>query len=112
MVSGKISPSDETDDYSLRSNADQYVTVVLIAEKSLDTFALEIKDENGFTLARSKSSVYLNWIQMPVLKGQKLKASVSLVQSLHFLSNSYRLIVVGSTNQFRTTDITGPHQIR
>ena len=111
MVSGANNSYYSKDNYSFTSNEDQFVTIMLMPEKQLDDFDLSILDEFGNTLAKSDTSVFVDWIQIKVQKGTKLTAQVKLYYSGHYFSSSYRLFVTGSTQNINQTDITGNHQL-
>lgn len=97
MVSGSIDKASEVDHYSFTASESEYVTVTLVPEKQLDAFDLTISDGEGKVLFQSKSQQSVDWAQLRVKAGTKLKASVRLKQHNHWLSPSYRLIVTGST---------------
>jgi hypothetical protein len=109
VVAGEIADS-ETDVYEAKSMRDQFVTVLVVPEKQLDDFDLEIDSSDGRKLAASHSSGYIDWIQLQAPRGGRMKIKVSLAASGHFLSKTYRLYVVGSGSHFASTDITGAHQ--
>jgi hypothetical protein len=85
--------------------------VLVVPEKQLDNFDVTIKDSTGRVIAQSKSSSYIDWIQLQAPKGGAMKIEVSLAASGHFLSKTYRLYVVGSGSKFNATDIRGAHQL-
>ena len=73
--------------------------IILVPSESNQPVSLEMRFLNlkfGNTLRR--------------LQGRKLEARIKLQSSLHFLTKTYRLIVIVSTERFQTTDIRGPHQ--
>ena len=119
MVMGEIE-SSEKDNYIFTSGSDQFVTVLVVPEKSLDTFSIQSSEilkttemegiKASKSIASSASENLINWITFKVKKGETFKAGVSLMSSGHFLSKTYRLYVIGSTG-FSNTDISGPHQI-
>jgi hypothetical protein len=109
MATGEIA-SDEVDVYPAKSQRGQYVTVLVVPEKSLDDYDLTIKDSTGRVLAQSNSHSYIDWVQLPAPRGGRMSIEVSLAGSAQFLSKTYRLYVVGSTSRFTKTDISGDHQ--
>lgn len=111
MVSGRINSFFESHRYAFTSAGAQLVTIVLVPEKSLDNFDLTLLDGAGNEIAASNSYFYVDWIQVSVPAGQTLEARVHLASSLHYLSKSYRLLVVGSTPRLAQTEITGDHRI-
>jgi hypothetical protein len=104
-------PRGSVDVFPAKSLRDQFVTVLVVPEKQLDNFDLTIKDATGRVIAQSKSSSYIDWIQLQAPKGGSMKIEVSLAASGHFLSKTYRLYVVGSGSKFNATDIRGAHQL-
>jgi hypothetical protein len=101
MVSGSIGGAQEVDSYSFTAAESEYVTVTLVPEKQLDAFDLTIVDGDGKVLFQSQSSQSVDWAQLRVKAGTKLKAQVRLKQHSHFLSPTYRLIVTGSTQYIK-----------
>jgi len=99
------------DVYTFTSKTAQIVTILVVPIAQLDSFNINVtvtingKQRNVI----SKESVYVNWVQLRVPAGTRLTAGVALSFSGHWLSKSYRLIVVGSSTQFQYTDIRGPH---
>lgn len=106
---GKLDSSAQSDRYLAESDSDQFVTVVVVPEKQLDVFSIEIKGRGK--VITSNSVGLINWIQLPVKNGERLTLVVKLTQSFHFLQHTYRLIVIGSGHEINSTDIRGPHQI-
>jgi hypothetical protein len=114
MVEGRIAYEGrgqyETDEFDFTSNSDQLVTVCVVPEKSLDDFDLEITDDKGNVLAKSDSDELIDWAQIQVKKGTKLKARVKLKDSGHWLSKTYRLYVVGSGEELgKAAQSSGDH---
>jgi hypothetical protein len=58
----------------------------------------------------SNQGHYIDFVQLKVGKGEKLEARVS-AKTVNGAFPTYRLVVVGSTKTFSTTDIKGPHQV-
>lgn len=112
MVSGEISISSETDVYEFTSAQNQVVTILLVPEKQLDDFDLEIVDQNDNVIATSNAYTYIDWIQLKVPAGTKLKARVWLAGSYHWLSSTYRLFVTGSTQYINKTNVAGSHVLQ
>lgn len=111
MATGEIA-SDEVDVYPAKSLHAQFVTVLVVPEKSLDDYDLVVKDTSGHVLASSTSHSYIDWVQLPAPRGGRMSIEVSLAASGQFLSKTYRLYVIGSTGRFTKTDIAGDHQQR
>lgn len=109
MVEGEIYPLSENDTYTFTSNESQFVTILVTPEKEYDDFDLEILDSNDNVIATSNRADYIDWVQIQVPAGTTLKARVTLHSTGHFLSKTYRLFVVGSTQYINTTDISGNH---
>ena len=49
-------------------------------------------------------------MHLSVARGESLEARVS-AKTVNGAFPTYRLVVVGSTSSFATTEITGPHQL-
>jgi hypothetical protein len=125
MVQGSIgNSSSEVDAYRFTSREEQWVTVVVVPENGLSDFDLEMTGGNGQRIARSDSDGkqslgffgitrdgnYIDFIQVKVARGEKLEARVS-AKTVNGAFPTYRLVVVGSTKAFASTDIKGPHQV-
>jgi hypothetical protein len=82
--------------YNSISQYDQTLVVVVVPEKSLDRFAVELRDENGRILEQSSSKDGIGVLSGEVKAGQAFSVSVRVLSSGHFLSKSYRLVVIGS----------------
>lgn len=102
----------EVDSYSFTSASSQWVTVVVVPEKQLDHFSVALKNSKGELIAKAQSLLFINWIQMEVKAGETFHAEVELLQSRQIFTKDYRLIVVGSSPYFQSTDIHGPHQLQ
>jgi hypothetical protein len=102
----------ETDEFEFTSNSDQLVTVCVVPEKSLDDFDLEIVDDKGNVLAKSDSDDLMDWTQLQVKKGTKLKARVKLKDSGHWFSKTYRLYVVGSGEELGKAALNSGEHVR
>ena len=111
MTVGTASSAGTPESFAFRSRQSQFVTVVVVPEKQLDDFDLEILDEQGKSLATSRSHALMDFVQLPVPAGKKLTARVTLSSSRHVLSKTFRLLVTGSSRYFKSTDIRGDHQI-
>jgi len=109
MALGEIRGS-EVDIYPAKSLRAQFVTVLVVPEKSLDDYDLVIKDSSGRVIGQSTSHSYIDWVQLPAPRGGRMSIEVSLAGSAQFFSKTYRLYVVGSTGRFTSTDIRGDHQ--
>lgn len=108
---GELSRGGPADVIPAKSQRDQVVTVLVVPEKQLDDFDLTIKDDAGRVLASSRSSRYLDWVQLQAPRGGRMTIEVSLAGSGHFLSKTYRLYVVGSGSRFQDTELGGDHQL-
>lgn len=95
MVTGAVEQG-QSDTFSFTAKSAEYVTILLTPEKQLDTFELIVLDENNKVVADNKGGAQVDWVQVKVPAGTRLKAKVKLLSHLHFLSPSYRLIVTGS----------------
>jgi hypothetical protein len=104
-------PRGSADHFDIKSRHDQFVTIMVVPEKQLDTFDITIKSPEGRVLATSHSDSYINWIQVQAPRGGRMTVDVSLAASGHFLSKTYRLYVVGAGESFSQTDIRGDHQL-
>lgn len=113
MTEGYIAyPYSEVDSFTFTSNADQFVTIVLVPEYQLDDFDITVKDENGTVIATSNTYNFIDYVQIAdVADGTELTVEVELYDTFHTLTKDYRLIVTGSTGYINSTDITGDHQI-
>jgi len=96
MVTGLISTLKDVESFAFQSQADQYVTIVAVPEKSLDVFSLTLTNTSGDVVAESASFFLVNWIQTKIKRGENLTAEVRLLASGHVLRKNFRLIVVGS----------------
>lgn len=111
MAEGAIDGRDEADRYPMTSAEAQYVTLVVVPEKRLDDFDLEVLDGRGKRLARSDSRGLVDFVQLRAGAGEKLEARVTRRGHLQPLRASYRLVVVGSTRHLPASTIQGPHQL-
>ncbi len=109
MAEGHSSSYSDEDIYEFTSATHQVVTITLVPEKQLDDFDLVIRDENGNLVAYSDTTTFIDWVQLKVPSGTKLKAYVKCYYSGHTLASTYRLYVNGSTNYINKTEITGDH---
>lgn len=100
----------ETRRFTVTSASDQLVTVVAIPLAPGHAWKLAIRDAKGREVAASNSSMYVNWAQLQVRKGEVLSIDVALSFSLApYWPNPYRLFVVGSGPEFKSFDVTGAH---
>lgn len=109
MVRGYISGREE-DAFSFTSREEQLVSVVVVPEKELDDFDFEILDRDDKVICASSQGSSVDWAELRVPAGQKLKVKVKLHGSAHWLSKDYRLIVTGSTESLKEPGVTGAHQ--
>jgi hypothetical protein len=124
MVMGSLDSPTEQDEFTFTSREDQFVTVTLVPENALSDFDFEITDANGRTIVKSaedgrqemffaaitRAGSYIDFAQIKVATNEKLKARVT-AKAVNGAFPTYRLIVVGSTKTFASTDIKGPHQV-
>lgn len=94
--------------YRVRSAVDQIVTVLVVPEKELDDFDLAVAADDTRIVANTGYAT-MDWIQMQVPAGTELEIAVRLYWTGHFLSSSYRLIVVGSGTALGATNVSGEH---
>ena len=109
MVMGTSSSYSDEDVYTINSASNQLVTVVLVPEKQLDDFDLTILDQNNNVVAVSNTGTFIDWVQLKVPAGKKLKVKVKCYYSGHYLSSTYRLNVTGSTANLNQVEIAGNH---
>jgi hypothetical protein len=64
---------------------------------------------DGGAAITTQSARYIDWVQVRVGAGTRLRVDARLYASGHVLDSTYRLHVVGSTGYFATTDIRGDH---
>ena len=108
MVEGEF--SDRKDDaYSFTSKFDQFVTILAVPLAQYENATLEVivNPGNKETRIKSDSDNYIDFIQVAVRAGTKLKVVVHPEDTI--LNNSYRLFVVGGTEYLNKTNISGDH---
>ncbi len=94
--------------YTVRSAVDQLVTILVVPEKELDDFDIAV-EAPGARIVANTGYATMDWIQLEVPAGTELEIAVRLYWSGHYLSSSYRLIVVGSGAALGATNISGDH---
>ncbi|KAL4453889.1 hypothetical protein ABPG74_003772 [Tetrahymena malaccensis] len=99
----------QKDQFIFTSNSDQFVTIILVPEKSLDSFKLSLFDIESNYIDSTGNSGLIEHFIIQMKKGQQLKIQVDLQISMQIFSKSYRLIVVGSTAYNNINKITGSH---
>lgn len=110
MVRGAVDSRKDPDVYTVRSAHDQLVTILVVPEKELDDFDLVVgAADGGVRIVANTGYATMDWIQMEVPAGTELQIGVGLYWSGHYLSSSYRLIVVGSGPALNRTHISGDH---
>jgi len=123
MVTAALDHVDASDTYGFVSQADQYVTVVLVPENGLSDFDFEILARDGSTVVRSDveghqetsalglftEGTFIDFAQFRARRGARLTARV-WARQVAPKTPRYRLIVVGSTAYLPAPDIRGPHQ--
>jgi hypothetical protein len=126
MATGSITNvDDEVDTYLIRSRVSQIVTLVLVPENALSDFDVELATTGGETIASSISDGrqllafgvptntgnYIDFVQLPVPEGAEVQVRVTAWRVMRTFP-TYRLIVVGATEAFQSTEIRGGHQLR
>ncbi|CAF0778127.1 unnamed protein product [Adineta ricciae] len=120
MILGTISFHRETDSYFFNCAPNQFVTIVLVPEHSLDYFNMSLYSNGSSSehIASSDSMKYINFIQLGLMKNTNgsFRIDVSLHEMHQFiLAHSYRLIVTGSHDLLdldkEENNIRGPHII-
>ena len=125
MVLGSLDVTvAESDTFAFKSRVTQYVSLLVVPENALSDFDLELLDAKGKVVARSNSDGrqvlafgvpittghYVDFITSRMASGSRWSARVT-AKTTNRVFPGYRLIVVGSTGDFKTTDIKGAHQI-
>ena len=101
-----------TDSFKFTSHYNQIITILIVPEKELDDFDLYVGLDDGDTppvITSNTGYETMDWVQMKVQAGTKMHIAVRNYWSGHFLSSTYRLIVVGSGPDINKTEITGNH---
>ncbi|CAF0922888.1 unnamed protein product [Rotaria sordida] len=120
MILGVISQIDETDRYYFNCKPNQFVTIVLVPEHSLDYFNISLfsSTDSSEKIASSDSMNYINFIQLELMNNNNgsFRIDVSLHEMHQYiLAHSYRLIVTGSHDLLdlkeEENNIKGPHII-
>jgi len=111
MVTGELRDQAEAGRFRFASRESQWVSVLVVPEKQLDDFDLELRDGAGRKLAVSQSRALIDFVQIQLPAGARIEADVRLRGTAHWLSHTYRLYVTGSTGHFRRTDVRGDHQV-
>jgi hypothetical protein len=121
MILGVISRSDETDSYYFNCKPNQFVTIVVVPELSLDYFNMTLfsNEDSSKKIASSNSMKYVNFIQLGLMSNNNgsFRIDVNLRQTYQFfLAHSYRLIVTGSQDLLdlkeEENNIQGPHIVK
>ena len=100
-----------TSTFTFTSAVAQAVTILVTPNYQLDAYSLTVKDGSGNTITTTSQTTFPPWVQIRVAAGAQLSVTVVNTYHGHLLGMDYRLWVVGSTNQFQDTDITGPQII-
>ena len=122
MILGLIERHGETDHYYFDCQPNQFVTIALIPEHSVDHFNMTLFSADRVTekIASSDSMIYTNFIQLALTNDHR-NGSFRVDVNLHekypfFISHSYRLIVTSSADLFDLHEeenaIQGPHIIK
>jgi hypothetical protein len=86
-----------SDTFTFVSSEQQLVTIAVVPEKSLDDFDLQLNSTaSGTIVATSTSGLWMDWIQVQSAANEAFSITVSLGNSAHLLTKTYRLFVVGS----------------
>ncbi|EAR96677.1 hypothetical protein TTHERM_00979900 (macronuclear) [Tetrahymena thermophila SB210] len=110
MIQGSFGMfGSQKDQFTFTSNSDQFVTIILIPEKSLDSFKLSLLDVQSNLIDSASNSGLIEHFIIQMKKGQQLTIQVDLQISMQFFSKSYRLIVVGSTAHNNFNKVNGSH---
>eukprot|EP01100_Stratorugosa_tubuloviscum_P010196 TRINITY_DN4354_c0_g1_i1.p1 TRINITY_DN4354_c0_g1~~TRINITY_DN4354_c0_g1_i1.p1 ORF type:complete len:350 (+),score=166.02 TRINITY_DN4354_c0_g1_i1:73-1122(+) len=105
--------NSENDSYIINVKQKQFLTILLVPTYQLDNFNLILYASDKKTvIAKSESSIFIDWIHIRVPANTRLFIQVVLSVSYQSFDKSYRLYVSGSTPYFQQTDILGPHQIK
>jgi hypothetical protein len=80
--------------YNITSPDDQVVSVLVVPEKGLDIFGINITGR-GMN-ASSESLLAINWVTLRMRAGESVAVHVHLMGSAQVYSKSYRLVVVGA----------------
>lgn len=121
MIEGEISQRDETDSYYFNCKPNQFVTIVLVPEFSLDYYNITLFSNENFSqqIASSDSKSYINFIQLGLVNENvngSFRIDVNMQASYQFLmGHTYRLIVTGSDDLLdlheEKDNFKGPHII-
>ncbi|GAA2447144.1 hypothetical protein [Streptomyces macrosporus] len=78
-----------------------------------DLYTLELLDGSGDVVARSRSTRYVDWIQIKVPAGAELTARVTMESAWDdgAIGSRYRLVVTGSTDWIASAGSSGAHQV-
>eukprot|EP00824_Muranothrix_gubernata_P008069 TRINITY_DN2028_c0_g1_i1.p1 TRINITY_DN2028_c0_g1~~TRINITY_DN2028_c0_g1_i1.p1 ORF type:complete len:367 (+),score=53.81 TRINITY_DN2028_c0_g1_i1:154-1101(+) len=100
-----------SDDYKFHSDVEQWVTIVVVPHYQADVWHLTV-NVDGKNI-ESASNLYVNWVQVKVPAGAKIKATVFLAMSMNPMFKEYRIMVIGSQRlqKLLPTPCSGGHQI-
>lgn len=88
--------TDKDAEYWVTSPEKQVVSILVVPEKSLDVFSVSATSPTNDLDIRSDSSTRINWITIEMRAGETVAVHVRLLASAHWLTHSYRLIVIGA----------------
>ena len=108
MTRGVLNSRTRADVYRVRSAVDQLVTILVVPEKELDDFDIAVETP-GARIVANTGYATMDWIQLEAPAGTELQIAIRQYWSGHYLSSSYRLIVVGSGAALGATNISGDH---
>ena len=96
------------------SAENQFVTVVVVPVSAQSDFDLALLDEHGKPVLSSSLITLVDWIQIKVSAGTRLRAKVTIKSALLPFApgaGDYRLFVTGSTQYLNKSNISGPQVI-
>lgn len=101
---GEVTRADPTDQITFTSNRSQWLSILLIADYTLDNFELTLRPKGKDTVIATTSNRSLsNFIVIKVPAGTEFDIDVKLKSSGHILpKKSYRLFVNGSTERAKS----------
>ena len=112
MVTGKLFPITESDEFVVTSNVNQLVSIVVVPVYEYDTFSINVELPGGaviITDTQYASTPYIQWVQIKIPAGTEFKIIVKKQVHNHVLQARYRLFVTGSTAELNQTEISGNH---
>ena len=96
--------------FEFTSRHDQIVTIVLLPQAAAQIWGLRVTTPRGSEVLRSLASVYVNWAQFQVKKGEKLNIEVALRYTpIPLIPSPYGLYVTGAGPDFNRFEVFGDH---